>query len=81
VQELFGEFLVCRIAEDAAHCIVAASVPDKFGIFQKFLKIFSATPRLFYYTRATGWQNPALFSRINRDLRLLKRQGDRFRMY
>ena len=23
----FGEFLVCRIAEDAAHCTVAASVP------------------------------------------------------
>jgi hypothetical protein len=44
----FGEFLVCRITEGAAHCTVAASVPDKFRILQKFLQIFSPTPRLIY---------------------------------
>jgi hypothetical protein len=40
----FGEFLVCRIAEDAARCTVAASVPDKFRIFQNFGKFFSNNP-------------------------------------
>jgi hypothetical protein len=40
----FGKFLVCRIAEDAAHCAVAASVPDKFQNLPKFLKIFLQHP-------------------------------------
>jgi hypothetical protein len=38
----FGEFLVCRIAEDAVRCTVAASVPDKFPKISEF---FSPTPR------------------------------------
>ena len=40
----FEEFLVCCIAEDAAHCIVAASVPEKFQNLPKFLKIFLQHP-------------------------------------
>jgi hypothetical protein len=44
----FREFLVCRIAEDAARCTVAASVPNKFQIFQKFRNFFSNTPRDLY---------------------------------
>jgi hypothetical protein len=35
-ERAFGESPVCRIAEDAAHCTVAASEPDKFRIFQNF---------------------------------------------
>ena len=44
----FREFLVCRIAEDTAHCTLASSVPDKFRISQKFLQFFSPTPRSMY---------------------------------
>ena len=40
----FGEFLVCRIAEDAASYTVAASMPNKFRIFQNFCKFFSNNP-------------------------------------
>jgi hypothetical protein len=36
------------VAEEAAHCTVAASVPDKFRIFQNFLKFFLRTTRLIY---------------------------------
>jgi hypothetical protein len=43
----FREFLVCRIAEDAARCTVAASMPNKFR-FEKFRNFFSNTARDLY---------------------------------
>ena len=52
-------FLVCRIAEDAARCTVAAYVADKFRIFQNLRHFFSNTPIDLYGRRGGGWQNPA----------------------
>ena len=43
----FREFLVCRVAEDAARCTVAASMPNKFR-FEKFRNFFSNTARDLY---------------------------------
>jgi hypothetical protein len=36
----FGEFLVCRIAEDAGHCTVAASVPRQIPNLPKISENF-----------------------------------------
>src|SRR4029077_19696237 len=45
----FGEFLVWRIAEDPAHCTMAASVSDKFRIYAK---------RFDRIARASKWVTP-----------------------
>ena len=46
--ELLGEFQVCRIVEDDAHCNPGSIRARQFRIFQKFLEIFPRTPCSIY---------------------------------
>jgi hypothetical protein len=58
----FGEFLVCRIAEDAARYTVAASVPDKTNL-PKIAKNFPANTSIYLLGERLLRPNHALLSR------------------
>jgi hypothetical protein len=77
----------CRIAKDAARCTIAASVPDKFRIFPKFLKNCEASDNLIIALKRhfTDNQHVTIISHNRKNLYFLRKcleiNGSMFRTW